>query len=201
MWDSTLVSVRMAVYGLVASAALLMITAAVMAQSAPQAGSAPAVAVTLPTPVGARSLETEAAVKDRVSLLEESLRIQNAKLEALEKMIATQQRMIEELSSKPSNAVKDTTALVEPPVNPPTMTAAQTPSIDDRLKKVEGQVAKFGPFKLSGDFRLRLDSILRTADNNPPPGLAALTHQQNTRVRYRFRLNLDADVNDKLKFH
>jgi len=38
---------------------------------------------------------------------------------------------------------------------------------------------KVGPFRLSGDFRLRFDAILRKADNNPPAGFAALIHQQN----------------------
>jgi hypothetical protein len=69
------------------------------------------------------------------------------------------------------------------------------------VKKLEGQVARIGPLRLSGDFRLRFDAIVRKADNNPPAGLASLTHQQNLRMRYRFRLNLDTDINEKLSFH
>ena len=39
----------------------------------------------------------------------------------------------------------------------------QRPSLEDRLTKVEERVTKLGPLRLSGDFRLRLDGILRAA--------------------------------------
>jgi len=42
---------------------------------------------------------------------------------------------------------------------------------------------------------------LRKADPTPPAGFTALTHQQNVRMRYRFRLNLDTDIDPKLSFH
>lgn len=148
---------------------------------------------------------SESEVNVRVNSLEEALRTQNAKLEALEKVITAQQRTIEALLSKlPTNSAPGAVAtapMANVTIATATADAGQPPSIDDRLKKVEGQVAKVGPFKLSGDFRLRFDSIIRKADNNPPAGLAPLTHQQNIRARYRFRLNLDADVVDKVKFH
>ena len=62
-------------------------------------------------------------------------------------------------------------------------------------------MSKFGPFRFSGDFRLRFDGTFRRAEPNPPAGFAALTHAQNARVRYRLRFNFDTDINPKLSFH
>jgi hypothetical protein len=48
---------------------------------------------------------------------------------------------------------------------------------------------------------LRFDGIFRKAEPNPPAGFAAVTHQQNARMRYRLRLNLDTDIDSKLSLH
>src|SRR5439155_18125250 len=77
----------------------------------------------------------------------------------------------------------------------------QTPSVEDRVKKIEGKVQAIGPFRFSGDFRLRFDGIFRKADATPPTGFAALTHQQNARMRYRLRFNFDPDIDSKVSFH
>jgi hypothetical protein len=45
---------------------------------------------------------------------------------------------------------------------------------------------------------LRFDGLFRESTRPPDP---PLDHVQNTRVRYRFRLNLDADIYENLKFH
>jgi hypothetical protein len=133
---------------------------------------------------------------DRVRALEE-------KLDDMQKTIAAQQQVINALSARlgggdvaASNAVADTPSAAISSGQTP-----QSPTMDDRVKKLEGQALKIGPVRLSGDFRLRFDSILRAADNTPPDGFAPLTHQQNIRARYRFRLNMDTDVNEKLSFH
>lgn len=160
--------------------------------------NAPAVAAT-PAPGDAKKKESDSSteVGDRVRALEE-------KLDEMQRTIEAQQQTIKALSNKlggvdaatPSVAANATGAAAAP-------VGQQTPapSIDDRVKKLEGQVTKFGPFRFSGDFRLRADGIFRKADPNPPPGFAPLTHQQNARVRYRLRLNFDTDLNSKLSFH
>jgi len=200
MWPSKLFSARVVVFFIAISATSLMTSVSITAQTNSLSDSRP------PQPLGANALKKAEAVPassnateitDRINSLEESLRLQNAKLESMQKIIAEQQRMIEALSGKAN--IPTANAATLPTEN--AEIAAQTPVIEDRLKKVESQIAKVGPFRLSGDFRLRFDSILRKADNNPPVGFAPLTHQQNVRVRYRFRLNLDTDVNDKLSFH
>lgn len=73
-----------------------------------------------------------------------------------------------------------------------------TQSIESRVQKIEDQVLKVGPIRLSGDFRFRFDTILRKAAEAPSPPLA---HVQNARMRYRLRLNLDTDINPILSFH
>ena len=80
-------------------------------------------------------------------------------------------------------------------------TETQAPPLEDRVKKLESKVLAVGPFRFSGDFRLRFDGIFRKADPAPPTGFSALTHQQNARMRYRLRLNFDTDINSKIGFH
>ncbi|HXF40304.1 MAG TPA: putative porin [Blastocatellia bacterium] len=74
----------------------------------------------------------------------------------------------------------------------------QAPPLEARVQKVEEQILKLGPIRLSGDFRLRYDAILRGATEAPDP---PLQHVQNARLRYRFRLNMDTDVSPTLSFH
>jgi len=75
---------------------------------------------------------------------------------------------------------------------------SQAPPIEARVQKVEEQVLKLGPIRLSGDFRLRYDAILRRATVAADPPLA---HVQNARMRYRLRLNMDTDINPVVSFH
>lgn len=145
----------------------------------------------------------------RVRALEEALEKQNSKLERMQQVITDQQQTIERLSVNQSSAPASSVVGNIPTTDSiaATTTAArtsapaassQTQTIEERLKKVEGQVLKFGPFRLSGDFRLRADGIFRTASEAPNP---ALQHVQNVRARYRLRLNFDTDLYPTLSFH
>jgi len=58
-----------------------------------------------------------------------------------------------------------------------------------------------GPFRFGGDFRLRLDGIVRPSYNSATPGQPSLPHVQNIRGRYRFRLNIDTELSTYLSFH
>jgi hypothetical protein len=75
---------------------------------------------------------------------------------------------------------------------------SQTQPIETRIQKVEEQILKIGPVRLSGDFRLRFDTILRQATEAPDP---PLQHVQIARMRYRLRLNMDTDIHPQLSFH
>jgi hypothetical protein len=108
---------------------------------------------------------------------------------------ATIQALLEKLNAQPTVA-----AVKEPEPAPPSETTAeqQTQTVEQRLAKVEGQVLKVGPVRVSGDFRLRFDGTFRSATEPPDPPLGNV---QNARARYRFRLNLDTDLYPNLSFH
>ena len=158
---------------------------------------------------------SEPTVNERVRLLESELERQNAKLDQLQKTIAEQQQALQTLLEKLSSAEKAqplqtpstnavasaTTTSTAPTTATPNNTQgvqAQPPTIEQRLAKVEGQAVRIGPLKVSGDFRLRWDGIFRSAtDPTDPP----VQHVQNSRARYRFRINFDTDLYPTLSFH
>lgn len=144
---------------------------------------------------------TETTVTERVRLLEAELERQNAKLDQLQKTISEQQSaiqaLLEKLSPKsvsPSPVATDVAATDTPPAEP----QAQTPTVEQRVTKLEGQALKIGPVRFSGDFRLRFDGTFRSATEPPDP---PLDHVQNARARYRLRLNFDTDLYPNLSFH
>ena len=144
----------------------------------------------------------ETNVSERVRLLESELERQNTKLDQLQKTLseqqATIQALLEKLNAQPTvAAVKESVKEPEPPAAA-APAEPQTPTVEQRLAKVEGQVLKIGPVRLSGDFRLRFDGTFRSATERPDP---PLDHIQNARARYRFRLNLDTDLYPNLSFH
>src|SRR5712692_10113806 len=153
----------------------------------------------------ATNAKTGSDVDDKLRALEEELREQARRLDEMRAIIADQQRMITALTAKATGSdqkpgeQKDVATAATVPTTPTPQ--GQTPTLEDRVKKVENKVLAIGPFRLSGDFRLRFDGIFRKADPTPPAGFSALTHQQNVRMRYRLRLNLDTDVDPKISFH
>lgn len=142
----------------------------------------------------------EAIVAERVRLLESELERQNSKLDQLQKTLmeqqATIQALLEKLNAQPNTAVAAVKEPEKPTAAPPV--EPQTPSVEQRLAKVEGQVLKIGPVRFSGDFRLRFDGTFRKATKPPDP---PLDHVQNARARYRLRLNFDTDIHPNLSFH
>ena len=148
---------------------------------------------------------TNAGLSERLQLLEDELRRQAKLLDEMRATISEQQQLIAALSGS-NNAVApaEKTAKTGGEKTENMMTAgseSQAPPLENRVKKLEEQVLKFGPFRFSGDFRLRFDGLFRQADNAPPAGFTPLTHQQNARMRYRLRFNFDTDVDSKVSFH
>lgn len=152
------------------------------------------------------------SVNERVRLLENELERQNAKLDQLQKTINDQQvaiqALLEKLSAPGSTVVaSQPNSAVAASASPAPMTAEasvtaqatpQTPSIEQRLAKVESQALRIGPVRLSGDFRLRADGIFRSATDPDEPNVP---HVQNVRARYRFRLNLDTEIHPLVSLH
>jgi hypothetical protein len=158
------------------------------------------------------SKKDSGADSERITALEESLRAQAAQLEQMRKLMAEQQKTIQMLSNSPAQITPATVSAAGTAATTVAATANKTgtnesastsqnspaTAIEERLKKVEDRVLKIGPFKFSGDFRLRADGILRSASKAPDPALA---HAQNVRARYRLRLNFDTDLYPNLSFH
>jgi uncharacterized coiled-coil protein SlyX len=147
----------------------------------------------------------ESNVTERIRLLESELERQNSKLDELQKTIAEQQHaiqtLLEKLNAAPPAASSVSASSVASVKEPEPVKAdpdPQTATVEKRLDKVEDDVKKIGPIRFSGDFRLRFDGTFRSATEPPNP---PLDHVQNARVRYRFRLNLDANIHQNLKFH
>ena len=172
----------------------------------------PAAAQPAPTEVNTvPSTKPDADLAHKLDVLEEQLREQGARIDQLTTLVVEQQRLIAQLTGANSTTNVAATTSAGDAANgssstrasdaTTTSTTAQTPSVDDRVKKLEDRVTRIGPFRFSGDFRLRFDGIFRSAEPNPPAGFAALTHQQNARMRYRLRLNFDTDINPKVSFH
>jgi len=142
---------------------------------------------------------------ERLNALEEALREQGAQIERLQKLVQEQQQRIQLLAGEPvppraaaglsENTSASSAATVQ---GTKATTESQTPALEARMKRVEDQVLKAGPFRFSGDFRLRADGIFRAASKAPDP---PLTHTQNVRARYRLRLNFDTDLYPALSFH
>ncbi len=149
---------------------------------------------------------SETNVTERVRLLESELERQNLKLDQLQKTLMEQQSTIQALLDKLSAQVAPAGPNAKATETPATLTARseatpvepQTPTVEQRLAKVEGQVLKIGPIRFSGDFRLRFDGIYRSATRPPDQ---PLDHVQNARARYRLRLNFDTDIYPNLSFH
>lgn len=147
---------------------------------------------------------SETNVAERVRLLESELERQNSKLDQLQKTLLEQQQTIQALIEKlsgPNNSApeaKQTETTIASTETTPAPAGPQGSKVEQRLDKVEAQVLKIGPVRVSGDFRLRFDGIFRPATEPPDP---PLEHVQNARARYRFRLNLDTDIHPNLSFH
>lgn len=159
----------------------------------PPAVSRPA-ALIAHTPARSNEPKDEAA---RLSALEEAVRDQHNQLEALRRLMIEQQETIKRLTARlaaPGNPNAET-APIPPAANPNnseiTIAAAQTPSVEDRLKKVEGRISEIGAIKFSGDIRLRSESFFGLSNNlasgsNP----AALGNELSPRHRMRVRARL-----------
>src|SRR5262245_37010324 len=141
---------------------------------------------------------SEPNVTERVRQLESELERQNTKLDQLQKTLSEQQATIQALLDKLNAQPNATTTVATVKEPEPAPAEPQTATVEQRLTKIEGQVMKIGPVRVSGDFRLRFDGTFRSATEPPDPPLGNV---QNARARYRFRLNLDTDLYPNLSFH
>jgi uncharacterized coiled-coil protein SlyX len=173
-------------------------------------GVAPVKGTSNPTLIHAPTTKAADATKDeaaRLSALEDAVREQNTQLAELRQLISAQQETIKLLTAKlspPSNVVRETLAggATTAPETAGTKISAetQTPTVDDRLKKVEGRLSELGAIKFSGDIRLRSESFFGLSNNlaagNNPSALGNELSPRH-RMRIRARLALRGSVGDE----
>ena len=138
-------------------------------------------------------------VEEKLNLLQQLIEQQNARLNQLQQTVEQQQETIRLLGlqvTPASSSVSTATAMsVEPEPVP-----QQTPSVDDRLKKVESAVSALGNIRFSGDIRLRSESIFGQSNSlasgsNPLALGNDLTPRH--RMRFRARLAMRGTINEE----
>ena len=144
----------------------------------------------------------------RLTALEDAFREQHAQLEELRKLMLEQQETIKVLTGKlagfsgaPSREEVAGVVNAAPAAGGPTIAATpQTPSVDDRLKKVEGRISDLGAIKFSGDIRLRSESFFGVS-NNLATGNSATEIGNDLsprhRLRVRARLSVRGSIGDE----
>jgi hypothetical protein len=139
-----------------------------------------------------------ATTEEKLNALEQMLEQQNQRLDQLQQTIATQQETIRSLASKlnpgeVSSAPLAANAAVAPQ-------PSQPPTIEDRLKKVEGRVAEIGAIKFSGDLRLRSESFFGLSNslaNGDNPAVLGNDLSFRQRMRVRARLQMRGSISDE----
>jgi uncharacterized coiled-coil protein SlyX len=150
-----------------------------------------------PSRTGTGSGSTPISTDERLSALEHALEQQNSKLEQLQKLVVEQQQTIQLMAGRlrgeltVSNSPAATTAPAQP---------TQSPTIDDRLKKVEARVADIGPIKFSGDIRLRSESFFGLSNslaNGANPAVLGNDLSSRHRMRVRARLAMRGSIGEE----
>jgi hypothetical protein len=156
----------------------------------PNSGGGPTAAVDL--------MKVEPSPPMKPETFEEKLSALQRSLEQLQKTVDQQQETIRllALQLRPSDSSTVTTAIHVEPISD----GSQTPSVEDRLKKVESSVSQLGSIKFSGDIRLRSESIFGQSNilasaANPLAFGNELTPRH--RMRLRARLTMRGSVNEE----
>jgi hypothetical protein len=153
-------------------------------------------------PEAAESKDDIEQLKSKVDQLVLLVERQQRAMAEMEKRLNSVEGKPQTATLSPASLKLGETATATQPADTRTTSAdsapSQAPPIEARVQKVEEQLLKLGPIRLSGDFRFRFDTILRKATAAPDPPLA---HVQNARMRYRLRLNMDTDISPVVSFH
>jgi hypothetical protein len=140
-------------------------------------------------------------------------------IEQLKRMILDQQRQIDELKAAmagqakadqsaaapaPSRGIGEiasttailptlpaASALASPLPAPQAAVAGPSDAVQKAIDAINGNLRGF---RLSGDFRLRFDTLNRSANTDLPPSDNRAIPQQRDRERYRVRFNVDKDL-------
>ncbi len=136
--------------------------------------------------------------EEKVEALQQLLERQGQRLDELQRTVNEQQEIIRLLAGKLSPAPATPAVLaVRTEAEPQT---SQSPTVEDRLKRVETRVSEIGGVRFSGDIRLRSESIFGQSNNlanaaNPSTLGNDLTPRH--RMRLRARLTMRGSVSEE----
>lgn len=173
-----------------------------VAAGAQQADEAPIVsgssARTIQSSTGKSPADKKPTTDEKLTALEQLLERQSQRLDELQRTVTEQQELIRLLAGKlspvqTSPAVLSVRTETEPQ-------ASQSPTVEDRLKRVETRVSEIGGVRFSGDIRLRSESIFGQSNNlanaaNPSTLGNDLTARH--RMRLRARLTIRGSVSEE----
>lgn len=163
------------------------------------------VSETKKAPKAGATTRKPATTEEKLDALTQIVEQQNERLNQLQQTISDQQETIRLLLGRANDQPVTTAAMNAAPAVSATevSTSPQTPSVEDRLKKVEGRVSEIGAIKFSGDIRLRSESIfgqqniLASGDN---PAVLGNELSPRHRMRLRARLQMRGNVSDELEW-
>lgn len=139
-----------------------------------------------------------ATTEEKLGALEQMLEQQSQRLDQLQQTIAAQQETIRLLASRVNSGEASPAPLA---TNVAVATQpAQPPTIEVRLKQVEGRVSEIGAIKFSGDIRLRAESFFGQSNslaNGDNPAVLGNELSPRHRMRLRARLQMRGSVNDE----
>jgi hypothetical protein len=136
--------------------------------------------------------------EEKVDALQQLLERQSQRLDELQRTVNQQQEIIRLLAGKlspapPAPAVLAVRTEAEPQ-------ASQSPTVEDRLKRVETRVSEIGGVRFSGDIRLRSESIFGQSNslaNAANPSTLGNELTPRHRMRLRARLTMRGSVSDE----
>jgi hypothetical protein len=152
----------------------------------------------LKTPESPSIVKKADTTDEKLNALENMLEQQNQRLNQLQETIAKQQETIRLLATKLSSGEASPAPMAGNAAIAPQ--AAQSPGVEDRLKKVEARVSEIGAIKFSGDVRLRAESFFGLSNsltNGDNPALLGNDLSPRHRMRVRARLQMRGSVNDE----
>jgi hypothetical protein len=141
-----------------------------------------------PKPAGTQSTgePASAPVETELQQMRAMLEAQNREMHALQQRIsALEAELRMARTNAPEPAARETVTVLAGKTD----AVAQNPDIAKKVAQLEGKVKQLGPFRFSGDFRLRADSSFGGPTDHS---------QQRFRERFRLRFNADAKLNDEI---
>jgi hypothetical protein len=117
-------------------------------------------------------------------------------IRVLREQIAAQQEQISKLQAAldAQRGILDRLVAASPTDKVKPGEVAKATSLDEVAKTTSNVARNLGGFRFSGDFRYRLDSQVRSGNDVAGP-------LQNVRSRYRFRFNIDKELDPRFSFH